>query len=113
MDGRPLFWKNRDTNDKFNEVVFFDDGDYTYVTITNVADTLSAWFGVNETGFAIMNALAYNLPDTLTEGITNGEIMKWALKSCSTVADFESIQVDFYLSDITGSNAAMANQVDY
>lgn len=93
-DGRPLFWKNRDTNDKFNEAVFFDDGDYTYVTITNVSDTTSAWLGVNETGFAIMNALAHNLPDTLTEGITNGAIMKWALKSCATVADFESILVE-------------------
>ncbi len=41
------------------------------------------------------------------------EAIEGKVTKTMTLADFESIQVDFYLSDITGSNAAMANQVDY
>jgi hypothetical protein len=41
------------------------------------------------------------------------EAIEGKVTKAMTSADFESIQVDFYLSDITGSNAAMANQVDY
>jgi hypothetical protein len=41
------------------------------------------------------------------------EAIEGKVTKAMTSAAFESIQVDFYLSDITGSNAAMANQVDY
>lgn len=41
------------------------------------------------------------------------EAIEGKVTKTMTLADFESIQVDFYLSNITGSNAAMANQVDY
>ena len=88
-DGRPLFWKNRDSGAGLNEVVYFDDGDYSYITLTTIADTLNARLGINEIGFAVMNSISRNLPDTLLEGSTNGEIMKQALQSCACVDDFD------------------------
>ncbi len=88
-DGRPLLWKNRDTSDHWSEVIYFEEGDYPYITLTTVHDSINARLGVNESGFAIMNAVSHNLGDTLTEGITNGALMKEALASCSTIAEFE------------------------
>jgi hypothetical protein len=88
-DGRPILWKNRDTAYSDNEVVYFEDGTYKYLALTNAGDFGNAWIGVNERGFAILNALSYNLPDGLNEGITNGQLMKQALQICATVKEFE------------------------
>jgi len=88
-DGRPIIWKNRDTGLVNNEVGYFADGPYRHVTIINAGETTTAWLGVNDQGFAILNALSYNLPDSLSIGITNGELMKHALRHCATVAEFE------------------------
>jgi hypothetical protein len=89
-DGRPILWKNRDAAYTDNEVIFLDDGGYRSVALVNAGDRSNAWIGVNEKGFAILNALSYNLPDTVQGGITNGELMRAALRRCATVADFES-----------------------
>lgn len=88
-DGRPILWKNRDTAYSDNEVAFFEDGTYSYLALINAGETGNAWIGVNERGFAILNALSYNLPDALNEGITNGQLMKQALQICATVEEFE------------------------
>ncbi len=88
-DGRPVLWKNRDTGVLNNEVVYFNDGIYPYVALVNAGESYRAWMGLNDQGFAILNALSYNLPDSINMGITNGELMKLALQSCATIADFE------------------------
>lgn len=89
-DGRPILWKNRDTGEIDNEVAYFGNGTYRHLALINAGETGQAWIGVNERGFAILNALSYNLVDTLNYGITNGELMKRALESCADVAEFEA-----------------------
>lgn len=90
-DGRPILWKNRDSGYINNEVAYFDDGVYPYVTIINAGDPWNAWVGVNESGFAVLNALSYNLPEGGGGQITNGVLMKRALQTCATVDDFEKL----------------------
>jgi hypothetical protein len=92
LDGRPILWKNRDSENKHNQVVFRDDGKYPYVGIVNQGDLggLQIWAGVNVKGFAIMNAASYNLKGGAdTEG--EGRFMKLALQSCASVQDFQSL----------------------
>ncbi len=90
-DGRPILWKNRDSGYVNNEVAYFTDGIYPYVTVINAGEVENAWVGVNEAGFAVLNALSYNLPDSVSGGITNGWLMKLALRTCATVDDFEKL----------------------
>ena len=58
-NGRPLLWKNRDTNDQNNRVerIKAHDGLYEFVALFDARDTkdTAAWLGFNERGFAIMN----------------------------------------------------------
>ncbi len=93
-DGRPLLWKNRDTDDLDQEVRYFNDGShggYIAIVSTGVDETTTAYVGVNDEGFAIMNA---NAPDLNTGSPTShGILMKQALKECGSVADFESLLV--------------------
>ncbi|MCU0290921.1 MAG: hypothetical protein MUF10_02890 [Thermoanaerobaculaceae bacterium] len=90
-DGRPLLWKNRDADDLHNQVVYREDGRYAYVGVVNQGDTagLQIWAGVNSAGFAIMNSASYNLDDA--ETTAEGMLMKLALQSCATLADFERL----------------------
>lgn len=92
VDGRPLLWKNRDADDLENQVVFCADGKYGYLGLVNRGDAAGQeiWAGMNEKGFAIMNAASYNLEadaDTKAEG----RFMKLALQSCATVVDFQAL----------------------
>jgi hypothetical protein len=94
-DGRPLLLKNRDRSDVYNqEVRYFNDGSYGgYITIvtTGVDETTTAYAGVNDEGFAIVNADA---PDIYTGSPQNdGPFMKQALMECGSVADFEALLV--------------------
>jgi len=91
-DGRPLLWKNRDADDLHNQVVYCADGKYAYLGIVNRGDVagFDIWAGLNERGFAIMNAASYNLKggeDTKGEGA----FMKLALQTCATVEDFQAL----------------------
>lgn len=90
-DGRPLLWKNRDSGYLDNEAVFFVGEKYDYITLVNAGQTADAWVGVNEAGFAVLNALSYNIPDSIWGGITNGRLMKRALETCATVDEFEAL----------------------
>jgi hypothetical protein len=92
-DGRPVLWKNRDAAYLNNEVSYFTDGAYRYVALINAGDPGNAWIGVNERGFAILNALSYNLPDNFQGGITNGMLMKRALQTCASVGDFKKLMI--------------------
>ena len=90
-DGRPLLWKSRDAGDLHNQVVRRDDGRYPYLGVVNQGDALGMeiWAGINAAGFAIMNSASYNLDDK--ETIAEGAIMKLALQSCRTVAEFQAL----------------------
>ena len=98
-DGRPILWKNRDMNNPHQEMAYFDDGEYPYITNINAGDSIDAWGGVNSVGFAIENSTALNFPDTVAGRDDDGMIMKLALQTCRTVADF---MVILDSTDITG-----------
>ncbi|MDR2122266.1 MAG: hypothetical protein LBP34_03985 [Flavobacteriaceae bacterium] len=96
VDGRPLLFKQRDTPDFENRVVSFSDGKYSYIGIVNTKDTanLNVWGGHNSAGFAIMNSASYNINsegDPDDENDVSGKIMKQALQSCKSLADFEQL----------------------
>ena len=90
-DGRPLLLKTRDVSNPDQEFVFFDDGEFSYVTVIYAGDTLQAYGGVNSAGFAIENSSALNMPDTIAGPDDDGLIIKAALRTCRTVDDFIAI----------------------
>ncbi len=94
-DGRPLLWKNRDTGDLDNKLMYFTEGKYAYIGLVNSKDTTGSdvWTGMNAAGFAIMNSVSYNLntkEDTVA-GENEGKVMRQALQQCATVDDFENL----------------------
>lgn len=94
--GRPLMWKNRDTDHEQNfiEKIPAKGGNLGYVALFNGGDTklAQAWMGMNDAGFAIMNTASYNLaPDTAKIKDREGYIMSFALRMCRSVDDFERI----------------------
>jgi hypothetical protein len=90
-DGRPLLYKNRDSGYVDNEAVYFSGAEHSFVSLVNAGEFGDAWVGVNDAGFAVLNALSYNIPDSLWGGMTNGHLMKLALETCATVDDFEAL----------------------
>lgn len=106
-DGRPMLWKNRDTDTLSNKVVFVDEKPYAYLGVVNAndADGRMVWGGLNAAGFAIANSVAYNLPQKGgEEADLEGIIMADALRTCATVADFER-QLSRNLGPDLGSRA--------
>ena len=97
-DGRPLLFKNRDTGTLDNALVYFTDGKYDYIGIVDSKDSWKreVWGGFNSAGFAIMNTAAYNnnTGDTTKLADREGEVMKMALATCATLADFEKMLTD-------------------
>ena len=92
-DGRPLLWKNRDTDVLSNRVVFVKETPYSYLGLADLEarSGRSVFAGVNSEGFAIMNSVAYNLPKKTGESEDReGILMADALRTCRTVADFEA-----------------------
>ena len=93
-NGRPLMWKNRDTNDLNNRVerVPAHDGLLEFVGLFDSRDTrdTAAWMGFNERGFAVMNTASYNLNGDVgdTQMDREGVVMRAALERCVTVDDF-------------------------
>ncbi len=97
QDGRPLVWKVRDQpTHPSNHVVWIDSPDtpYRFVGVANSQDTL-VWMGVNEAGFALVNANSLDLSDRADFG--NGSLMHHALGHCRSVTDF------FALLDLTNT----------
>lgn len=96
-NGRPLMWKNRDTNDLNNRVerIKGHDGLLEFVALFDARDLrdTAAWMGFNEVGFAIMNTASYNLNgnDGVKEMDREGELMRYALERCKMVDDFEGL----------------------
>ena len=92
-DGRPILWKNRDTDNLLNRVVFVAEAPYSYLGVVDAADASGrrVYVGLNAAGFAIMNTVAYNLPEKSDEAADlEGTIMADALRLCRTVDDFEN-----------------------
>ena len=92
-DGRPLLWKNRDTDFLNNRVLFVSESPHSYLALVNAEDRSGRWVyaGLNSAGFAIFNSVAYNLPDASGEmKDLEGMIMADALRRCASVDDFES-----------------------
>jgi hypothetical protein len=90
--GTPILWKNRDTPRLSNKVVYVDESPFPYLCLANArADSgRSCYAGLNKAGFAIMNTVAYNLPELAGESEDHeGIIMADALRTCRTVDDFE------------------------
>lgn len=97
-DGRPLLYKNRDTGTLDNALAYFSDGKYDYIGIVDSKESWKreVWGGFNSAGFAIMNTAAYNnnTGDTTKLADREGEVMKMALATCATLADFEKMLGD-------------------
>jgi hypothetical protein len=93
-DGRPILWKNRDTDVLSNRVVFVKEAPYSYLGLADLEarSGRSVYVGVNAAGFAIMNSVAYNLPKKAGESEDReGFLMADALRTCRTAADFEAL----------------------
>jgi hypothetical protein len=108
-DGRPILWKNRDTNQLSNKVVFVREAPHRYLALVDApADSgRFVYAGLNDAGFAIMNTVAYNLPAAKEDEFKDleGIIMADALRTCATADDFEA-----YLTANLGPNlGSLAN----
>jgi hypothetical protein len=107
-EGRPLLWKNRDTDILSNKVIFVKEVPYSYIGLVNASETSGRWVyaGLNSAGFGIMNSVAYNLEQKHDEmKDLEGQIMADALRTCRSVEDFEA-----YLQRNQGSSlGSLAN----
>lgn len=93
VSGAPVLWKNRDTDTLSNRVVFVDEKPFAYLCLANGDDPSGrrCFAGLNSEGFAVMNTVAYNLPEIAGEATDlEGTIMADALRTCRTVGDFAS-----------------------
>jgi hypothetical protein len=91
-DGRPLLMKLRDNADEPDqEFVFNRDGLFSYVGVTYTDLTNQCWGGCNEVGFCIINSNAWNVDDSVAGPDDDGFIIRQALMTCQTVADFQLI----------------------
>jgi hypothetical protein len=96
-DGRPILWKNRDVGNFDQRYIYYSsyqrNGIVTYKFAGNCYrnDTTRIFMGANERGFAIMNSDSYNLHDSLALGLDDGTLMRLALETCVTLADFEAL----------------------
>ena len=87
-DGRPLLWKSRDVTNWEQEFLFYDETPYSFISVTYTNEDTQAWGGVNEVGFAIENANAWNFNDSSGAPDDDGIIQYHALQTCATVEDF-------------------------
>ena len=74
-------------------MIFLSHGAFRLIGVINADDTTQVWAGVNNFGFAIMNAEARDMakPDEETLYDEEGYLMKAALLSCRSVEDFETM----------------------
>jgi len=113
-NGRPMLWKNRDSDHPDNQVMHFAGDGFPFIGLVNGEDAegREVWAGVNSAGFCIMNSASYNLyPDDGddTEGgerrkDEEGVLMKLALGRCTTVEDFARL-----LEETAGDRGVEAN----
>lgn len=90
-DGKPMLWKLRDTDFLDNAIKYYASGKYSFIGLINSQDRgTQVWAGVNEAGFAIMNAASFNVNEGYQgEKIDQeGVIMRRALAQCANLDDF-------------------------
>jgi hypothetical protein len=107
-DGRPLLWKHRDARDEENDLRYFKGEKFDFIGLVNTKDTTGTqvWMGSNSAGFSIINANCYNLDKgSRYKGPMDleGYVMKEALATCATLADFETM-----LEKTTGTRGTLA-----
>ena len=92
-DGRPLMWKNRDTDSLDNSIRHFCGERYRFIGLVNSSSPGGeVWAGINTAGFAIMNTASYclNGDDVPPEMMDKeGILMYRALEICGSLEDFE------------------------
>lgn len=106
-DGRPLMWKNRDTDELNNRIEHFKGPRFDFLALVNSPHkTGEAWAGNNSAGFCIMNTASYNIqkPGDKEEGDGEGVVMFKALGLCKNLKDFEN-----FLDTIKKPNGCSAN----
>ena len=87
-DGRPMVWKTRDyLSSPNNEIKYDTSFRYKFISVSNAGSSTYAWMGLNEHGFAIVNALSTDLPKG-SSGPSNGAFMRDVLGNCKTVSEF-------------------------
>ncbi|MCP4583214.1 MAG: T9SS type A sorting domain-containing protein [candidate division Zixibacteria bacterium] len=96
-DGRPILWKSRDVtrpDQKFRYISpqeSYNGTTYGFNGNFYAEDSYRCYMGVNEVGFAIINANCYNLPDNRKDGLDDGDIMRLALEWCEDIKDWEEL----------------------
>ncbi|PQL93532.1 carcinine hydrolase/isopenicillin-N N-acyltransferase family protein [Apibacter adventoris] len=94
-DGRPILYKNRDTQTLHSRLIYSTQGKYSFIGMVNPMDIeeKSVLNGHNSAGFAIINSDSYNInyPALKDEKRQDGEIMRLALETCATLEDFENL----------------------
>jgi len=91
-DGRPLMWKNTDTQDLNHRLIYSAYRGYPLIGIvrsdSNDETKASIWIGTNSQGFSIMNTMSYNLTEE-SISTNNGALMRRALEVCKNVKEFK------------------------
>ncbi|MFA5713138.1 MAG: hypothetical protein WC960_03050 [Bacteroidales bacterium] len=92
-DGRPIIWKHRDTKIEDNRVDKYSGERYTFLSlVSSNTKGQTAWSGVNDAGFSIMNTASYNLnADKDFKKRSVAFVMFKALGSCATLGEFEAL----------------------
>lgn len=117
-EGVPLLWKHRDSKNKATCVRYYDNGKYAYTAITDSKDgSKSAYAGINETGFGIINTATKNLPGSTEEEckactrkeVGWGAMWHYALRNCATVDEFEEFLRNTKRRHKFGTNFAVAD----
>lgn len=115
--GRPLIWKQRDTDNPHNLLQYVKGEKYAYTAVFSASDNKlrRAFAGVNEVGFAIMNNASYNLAEQDYEEWDNSKVMNQALATCRTLEEFErlleewpkprAVEANFGVADAFGGAA--------
>jgi hypothetical protein len=100
--GKPMLWKIRDTGSEnsTNYPIYDYTGLYGYVAFTHTTNYQQTWAGVNEVGFAMLNALSLDLH---TNGLDNGLIITHAIQNFATIWEWES-----YLDATNGTSRRTA-----
>ena len=90
-DGRPLMWKNSDTESPRHSLVYCDSTGFPRLGIVRNSsakiNTANIWAGTNVHGFCIINTLSYNLTENRVSS-RNGLLMRKALEICKNMHDF-------------------------
>ena len=92
-DGRPLLFKQRDSEQADNVYVYSNSGKYAYIGVVPIGDKENrrVVYGHNEKGLAIMNSNSYNLEGPIQGKATKHNLIRLGLEGCATVDEFETM----------------------